>query len=90
MKRELAVVDGAIFQESNRPVALPVAPIRREQLFPPFLHRLDAFDLECTFAVALNKVERLGVLGQWLEVERNVALPLLVCLYIRVKFYAVR
>ena len=54
---ELAVVDGAVVEEGYLPVAVIVAPVGGEQLFPALLHRLDALDLESALSVALDKVE---------------------------------
>ena len=86
---EHAVVDGAIVEEGNLPVALSVAPVGREELLPAPLHRLDALNLESTLAVALNEVERLDALGQRREVERHIATTVLVCLQVLVEFNAV-
>ena len=86
---ELAVVDGAIFEEGNLPVALVVAPVGREELFPTLLHRFDALNLESTLAVAFNEVKHLSVLWQRWKMECHIPLVVLVCLYKLVEFYAI-
>ena len=86
---ELAIVDGAIFEEGYFPITLVVAPIGRKELLPTFLHRFDALNLESTLAVALDEVEYLSVLRQRREMERHIPLVVLVCLYKLVEFYAI-
>ena len=86
---ELAVIDGAVLKEGNLPVALVVAPIGWEQLFPALFHRFDALDLESALSVALDEVERFGSLRQWWEVENHIALAVLVSLKVLVEFNTV-
>ena len=86
---ELAIVYGTVIKESHLPVAFIVTPIGGEQLLPSFLHRLDAFNLESTVAVALNKVERLRAFRQGWEMKRHPELAVLVRLHILVRLNAV-
>ena len=86
---ELAVVDGAVVEESYLPVALVVAPIGRDDLLPALLDRFDALDLESTVAIAFDKVECLRTLRQCREVECHIPLAVLVCQKVLVEFYTV-
>ena len=86
IRPELAVVDGAILQEGNLPVALLVAPIRGQHLLPALFHRLDALKLEGPLSVALDEVEHLRTLGQRWKMEHHIGLEVLACLELFVEF----
>ena len=58
-------------------------------MLPSFLHRLDAFNLESTVGVTLNKVERLRAFRQGWETKRHLKLAVLVRLHILVQLNAI-
>ena len=86
---EFAIVYGTILEKSNMPITFIITPIRGEQLLPSFLHRLDAFNLESTVGVALNKVKRLRAFRQGWETKRHLKLAVLVRLHKLVQLNAI-